>query len=131
MKIFLAAIIFLSCPPCIFAQTIVQQPLPVKGAIQVELVQMPHDDAGTDVRNIYTISIKNTGGELKAPYAIVYILDGEPLEIFRNQPLPFSFKRNFKGQTPGRHEIKIIIEGQNELFLASQAVNVDVVKNKK
>lgn len=119
----------MTLPGFVFAQTIVQESIQPRAKIKVELIKGKRDDVGTDVSNIYTVLIKNEGEAISAPYAIVYFLDGKVTEVFRNQPLPFSFKRNFKGQAPGRHELKIVIEGANDMVIDSDSVNVDVVKS--
>lgn len=114
-----------------FAQTIVQEAIQPKVQLKAELVKEKADNAGTDVSNIYTIVVKNEGAALAAPYVVVYSLDGQVFEAFRNQPLPFSFKRNFKGQTPGRHELKIFLEGQNDVILGSETFYINVVTGER
>ncbi len=104
---------------------IIQQPFSLK----VELIKEPPDDKGTDVANVYTIRIQGVDSKAASQQAFtfLYYLDGRFAGKFSSQTLPFSFKRNFSGQTTGVHEIKIEIEGAGEEILASGKIKLEVV----
>lgn len=101
-------------------------------AIELRLTKEEPDQRGTNVENIYTITVdfadpdRNDGQS----YWIHYSLDGQRIEIFKNQQLPFSLKRNFRGQLSGEHEIKIELEDPvADIVVASKTITVTVTHN--
>lgn len=103
--------------------------LSVPALLELKLIKGEPDNRGTDIKNVYAIEINPLDkalGNMKGG-AILYYLDGHFVEKFSSQTLPFSFKRNFSGQTTGVHEIKIEIEGANEEILASGKIKLEVV----
>ncbi len=112
-----------------YAQTSALSPVEavVTFPIKVQFVKEPVDEKGTDTTNIYTIQIyyADRKGVPAQPYTIIYFLDGRFEVDFKNQTLPFSFKRDFKGQSPGRHVIRIEIEDVSENNLASATLEMD------
>ena len=130
-RIIIAAIILMmgSLYPSVFSQTIA--PLINSVAISVSTQRMKPDDRGTDVSNIYTISVdckdkRNNG----TSFNIFYYLDGVYVEKFNGQMLSFSFTRNFKGQLDKSHEIRIDLEDKDQRIVARQVVLIDVKHNK-
>ncbi|HPB68779.1 MAG TPA: hypothetical protein PLT76_08035 [Candidatus Omnitrophota bacterium] len=77
--------------------------------ININFVQEAPDDYGTDVRNIYRVDVvfSDPGSAMSDKFKILYYLDGVIAAEFNEQSLPFSFKRNFKGNKNGAHNIKI------------------------
>jgi len=98
-------------------------------SIKLNLLKEPEDKRGTDVKNIYNIQIgfadKNLGADQK--YDVAYFVDGRLVEELKNQSLPFSLKRNFKGFISGPHEVKIEILDGAENVLSSAKITLEVV----
>jgi hypothetical protein len=108
--------------------TAASEPVVRPVSIDVSLEKMRPDERGTDVRNIYTVTIDDTDTEEASDetYRIIYYLDDRFVEDFENQSLPFSFTRNFKGQKTGFHEIQIDLEDKEEIIVARGTVTVRV-----
>ena len=98
--------------------------------IKVELFRAQEDFKGTDSANIYTVEVgyANEGYVSDQLYMIVYFLDGHPVEGFDNKILPFSFRRNFRGQVEGIHEVKIELHDKDGNVLAGDSADFSVVK---
>jgi hypothetical protein len=77
--------------------------------ININFVPEAPDDYGTDVRNIYRVDVvfADPDSATSDKFKILYYLDGVIAAEFKEQALPFSFKRNFKGKQNGTHNIKI------------------------
>ncbi|HOY10344.1 MAG TPA: hypothetical protein PLB05_09770 [Candidatus Omnitrophota bacterium] len=92
---------------CIFSPF--EAPAQSSPDIDINFVQEAPDDYGTDVRNIYRVDVvfATPGSATSDKFTILYYLDGVIAAEFNEQSLPFSFKRNFKGNKNGAHDIKI------------------------
>ena len=96
--------------------------------MSVNLQKMEKDDRGTDVENIYTITVDYSGSRAEGKtYNILYYLDGVYVEEFKGLMLPYSFTRNFKGQTDKAHEIRIDLEDKKLRIVGRQVASVNVV----
>ncbi len=122
--IFLLVAASLFFPSLVLSETTIKQIN--QPSIIIELLKEPADDKGTDVTNVYEVKVFDMTGQASQQYSVVYLFDGRVMEVFKNQNLPFSFKRNFKGQTRGSHEIKIIIEAPGDFLVASQTMTMEV-----
>lgn len=101
---------------------------PEAPAFVVNVSRMRADDRGTDVTNVLVFEVRTGSGEpTTESYSVLFSLDGRLEERFRGEQLPFSFARNFKGQEPGRHEVVIELELQNDVRLFRQVMSIDVV----
>lgn len=92
--------------------------------VNISLVNMPPDDRGTDVTNIYTIVVNFADPKYatNAAYKIVYFEDDRLAETFDSKTLPFSMMRNYKGFVPGDHTIKFhIMDGLGNILTAQTA----------
>ncbi len=95
--------------------------------IKALVKQAAKDDLGTDVGNIYDISIPKPNIDLNTvKLTVVLLVDGKVFEIVTDPVWPLKLRRNFKGQSKGTHELKIIIEGQKEKVLGSFTQNLTV-----
>ena len=95
--------------------------------ITVKLTREPATDI--ERQDIFTITVDYaapaaTSGQT---YNILYFLDDRFEEEFKAQSLPFSFKRNLRGQNTGTHTVRIDIEDNQDHVLASSTVGVDVL----
>lgn len=95
-------------------------------AVTLSASKMREDDRGTDVSNIYTIVVEPVDQESSGPYNILYFLDGAYVEEFKDEMLPYSFSRNFKGQNDGQHEVRIDIESKDLRIVARQVTVINV-----
>lgn len=86
---------------------------------------------GIDMRNIYDFTVDFDGDQYRtsAVYTILYSIDHQRVKEFENQTLPFSFKRNLKGQPAGIHTITLEIEDMEQNILARQETVINVVKD--
>jgi hypothetical protein len=111
--------------PKAFAQT--EAPLAANIGLKLTLTKMKPDDKGTDVSNIYTIAVEYQNQEPDGlPYNIIYYLDGNYVEEFRNQTLPFSFTRDFRGQLEKPCDIRIDLESPELKIVGRQTATVTV-----
>ena len=96
--------------------------------ISLELINEAKDDKGTDVSNIYNLTV-NFADPIYANdnlYTIMYFVDDRPLEEFKGQRLPYSLKRNYKGLEDGDHQVKIDVEDGKGNVLATKTATVHV-----
>lgn len=98
--------------------------------ITLGLHQREADNKGTDVTNIYaiTVALESPTAYTKSytnKYTIVYYVDGRMTEAMAGS-LPFSFERNYKGLLPGSHEIKVEVEDGADHVLARKNIQIDV-----
>lgn len=125
----LAAIVSISLANLSYAQS--APPAPAEAAvtfpIKLQMIREPLDEKGTDTTNIYTIQVDYAGpkGVVPQPCTIIYFLDDRFEEEFKNQALPFFFRRDFKGQLPGQHVIRIEIEDAKENNLATATLDIN------
>ena len=96
--------------------------------IRLDLINEPKDDKGTDVSNIYNLTVNFADAQYANDnlYTIMYFIDNRPLEEFKGQRLPFYLKRNYKGLEDGSHQIKIDVEDGKGNVLASNTATVHV-----
>lgn len=112
--------------PFTFAQT--EAPLVANIGIKIILTQMKPDDKGTDVSNIYSVTVDYQNKEPDGmPYNVIYYLDGNYVEEFQHQTLPFSFTRDFRGQLQKPCEIRIDLESPDLKIVGRQSATVSVV----
>lgn len=78
--------------------------------------------------NIFTIEVAfaQNSGSSSEQYNVLYFIDDRFEEEFKGQGLPFSFKRNLKGQRAGAHTMRIDVEDPSGNVLSSSSVSVDV-----
>ncbi len=100
--------------------------------VRLNIDKMKRDELGTDVQNIFVITVDPIGSS-QSTYTVIYYLDDLFVEEFKGRTLPFTFRRNLKGVTRGAHTIKVEIENDNNDIVATQEkrVRVDFVQNKK
>lgn len=96
--------------------------------MDVASAKMSQDDKGTNVDNIYTFTVDYQGKQLKADvYNVLYYLDGNYVEEFKNQKLPFTIKRDFRGQLDGAHEIRFDLETSDLKIIGRQKTVINVL----
>lgn len=102
---------------------LVQQPMDISLTLQ----QMREDDRGTDVSNIYTISVDYTNQNNEGGiFNLMYFEDGRYVQEFKGITLPFSFSRNYKGLTQGAHEVRIDLEDMDLRIVGRKTSTVTV-----
>ena len=114
----IAGIIF---SPLLFAQSSLPE-------IKVDLAKIEKDDRGTDVRNMYTININFADKDFQTTETVNILcsIDGIADVEFKDKAVPFSFNRDFRGLTAGKHDLKIEIENKNKEIAASKTVSFSV-----
>jgi len=90
-----------------------------------------HDDITVfpERKNIFTIHVFTDPAipSASAVYNILYYLDERYETEFKNERLPFSFKRNLRGQESGRHEIRVDMETlDGKTVLSTEKITVYV-----
>jgi hypothetical protein len=95
-------------------------------SISIKLSGESGDKKGTDVLDVYNVRIDfaNKQDINSNAYNIIYYLDDIFQDQFKNQTLPFVFKKNFKGQRTGKHVIRIVLEDQKETQVAENSAVV-------
>ncbi|MBZ0165888.1 MAG: hypothetical protein K8I00_03705 [Candidatus Omnitrophica bacterium] len=98
--------------------------------IRVNTKKRPVDNKGTNVRNVHTITVDMQENLLSPDesYNLVYFFNGKPVWQFSNVRLPYTFTRDYRGQRPGTHTIKIDIEDDEGNVLATQSSSIQVVR---
>lgn len=131
LNIFMAVVIILFVAAvCPSAYPLTQQEAPFINNVSITLVleKMKNDDRGTDVSNIYNITVDYTDKvKRQRAYNVMFYLDGVYTDEFKNQTLPFTFAKNFKGQMDAAHEIRVDLENRDDLTIVGRqtaAINV-------
>lgn len=136
LRILLIFLFVFSVESFSFAQTVIKQvdrnlkpPVSKPVSFQFVLMKEKEDKKGTDVRNIYNITVESKDGSSKAgqPYRVLFFVDDRLEENFGKKPLPFSFKKNFKGFKTGGHTLQIKLEDDNDNVVMSENVVLDVI----
>lgn len=101
--------------------------------ITLNLDKEPKDTRGTDVTNIYNLTVSFADPKYSSEnlYTIMYFVDNLPLEEFKGQRLPFILKRNYKGLVEGNHQIKVDVEDGKGNVLATNTTTVHVHHDKQ
>ena len=101
--------------------------------ITINLFREPATEA--EQKNIFTITVAYPGSPSQAitiqsqsAHNVLYFLDDRFEAEFKAVTLPFSFKRNFRGQSPGVHTVRIDIEDGNDNVLATSMVTFEVIR---
>lgn len=97
--------------------------------IHLTAVAEPSSGTTSDANNIYTLTVDFADAKYSNnnKYTLMYFEDSRPLQEFKDQTLPFTFKRNYKGLLSGDHEIKIDVEYGKGTVLATQTTTIRVV----
>jgi len=85
----------------------------------------PADPAET---NIFTINVQD-GSKAANPqsrYNVLLYINSRFEVEFKNETLPFSFKRNLRGLGQGPHELKIDLESASEAVVGRASMIVEV-----
>ncbi len=110
---------------------IIQEALQITPQIEIYLSQNGDDIKEPKRKNIFTIHVvypSDYQGNTESRYRILFYLDGRVDIKFENQGLPLTFAQNFRGQLPGRHEIRIDLEDLAGLnVLATKTIAVEVI----
>ncbi|MFC1572703.1 hypothetical protein ACFL6M_03800 [Candidatus Eisenbacteria bacterium] len=99
-----------------------------EGAFVVSVTQPPPDDGGSNVTNVFAFEVRPARQSDLAEYTIIYFVDRQLQEDFPGQTLPFQFQRDFRGRTPGKHEITIEIEDVDDRVLHAHTCVVEVLE---
>jgi len=122
----LCALMSVLMPSSGFSQELA--PLVESVGLSVNVQKMEKDNRGTDVENIYTITVDYQGKRAEGrTYNILYYLDGVYAGEFKGKMLPYSFTRNYKGQLDKAHEIRIDLEDSKLRIVGRQVASVNVV----
>ena len=81
-------------------------------------------------KNIFTVKVDTKAAASSELRDILFYVDGRFEAEFKDQALPFSFKRNLRGQAVGRHEFRVdIVDASNpEKVLGRDSVVVEVTR---
>ena len=132
LKIIFGVFILLIFTPYAFSATAAQPKAVASAPVEVELTKnfALADNKGTNVSQVYVFTAQNTRQNAKPDqqYIVIFYLDGEILEGFRDQTLPVSIKKNFKGLRTGKHEIRVDVEdnSNNGAVLSSQTTTINI-----
>ncbi len=95
----------------------------------IKLQAVRTSDTAPQRVNIFNFTVDyadSTAIDKTKKYSVRYFLDNRFDGEFKNQVIPFSFTRNFRGQAAGSHEVKIEVEDSGKNVLASGVVSVKV-----
>ena len=103
---------------------VIQSPFP----ITVNLTQVPEDDHGTNVENMYGIQIDFAGEQYATDndFNVLFYIDDRFAHEINTTKLPAVFKWDFRGLTGGAHNLKIEIESLDLKILATESTVVHV-----
>lgn len=99
-----------------------------KDDLDIEAVKLKPDDKGTNINNAYkfTLDLKVPDKTKVGPHHIAYFINGEGMELFYSETLPFTITRDFRGMEAGNYTIKIGIEDDDGKLVVSQSTSITV-----